>query len=74
MRFIRSGVGAAGALLLSFVASVAAAQTPAQNPAQPAASADQFGLAPGAPAPVIQAIRVTGNQRIEPETVASYLV
>ncbi|HBS30761.1 MAG TPA: outer membrane protein assembly factor BamA [Parvularcula sp.] len=74
MRFIRSGVGAAGALLLSFVASVAAAQTPAQNSAQPAASADQFGLAPGAPAPVIQAIRVTGNQRIEPETVASYLV
>ena len=84
MRYIRSGVCAAGALLLSFVASLAAAQEPAaQQPAaeQPAAQqpappppAGQFGLAPGAPAPVIQAIRVTGNQRIEPETIASYLV
>lgn len=74
MRFIRSGVSAAGALFLSLVASIAAAQDPA--PAAPpvqAPSGGQFGLAPG-PAPIIQAIRVTGNQRIEPETIASYLV
>lgn len=75
MRFIRSGVGAAGALFLSLVASVAAAQQPAPGtPAAPPPAVGQFGLAPGAPAPVIQAIRVTGNQRIEPETIASYLV
>lgn len=34
----------------------------------------QFGLAPGAPAPVIRAINVRGNQRIEADTIASYLV
>lgn len=75
MRFIRSGVGAAGALFLSLIASLAAAQDPA--PAAPAGgspASNQFGLSPGAPAPVIQSIRVTGNQRIEPETIASYLV
>jgi outer membrane protein insertion porin family len=32
-----------------------------------------FGIAPGE-APIIRAIAVSGNQRIEPETIASYLV
>ncbi len=73
MRFIRSGVSAAGALVLSLVASRAAAQD-ALPAGQPPVLGAQFGLAPGVEAPVIQAIQVTGNQRIEPETVASYLV
>jgi outer membrane protein insertion porin family len=73
MRIIRSGVGAAGAILLSLFAFGAAAQ-PATNSAPADPAVGQFGLAPGAPAPVIQAIRVTGNQRIEPETIASYLI
>ncbi|MFN0023258.1 MAG: outer membrane protein assembly factor BamA, partial [Parvularculaceae bacterium] len=89
MRFIRSGVGAAGAIILSFYASLAAAQ-PAGDPASAGVSPDaklptaaavgepqaggRVGLANAAPAPVIQAIRVSGNQRIEPETISSYLV
>ena len=52
--------------------SPAAAQTAADRPAAPVAGA-QFGIAEGE-LPVIQAIRVSGNQRIEPETIASYLV
>jgi outer membrane protein insertion porin family len=50
------------------------------NPGAPAAAGPQapvegslFGL-PAGEAPIIQAIRVAGNQRIEPETIASYLV
>jgi len=70
MRFIKFGIGAAGAIVLSLFASLASAQTPGEQPP----AGPRFGLAPGAPAPVIQAIRVTGNQRIEPETVTSYLV
>ncbi|MDZ7627989.1 MAG: outer membrane protein assembly factor BamA [Parvularculaceae bacterium] len=72
MRNIKSGIGAAGAFLLSIFA-IAAAQEPAPATPQPS-TVPQFGLEPGAPAPVIQAIRVSGNQRIEPETIASYLV
>ncbi len=72
MRIIRSGVGAAGAILLSLVALNAAAQPATDAPPPPAG--DQLQIAPGAPAPIIQAIRVSGNQRIEPETIASYLV
>jgi len=73
MRINRSGVGAAGAILLSLVAWGAAAQ-PASGPAA-APSGAVLEVAPEqGPAPVIQAIRVSGNQRIEPETIASYLV
>jgi outer membrane protein insertion porin family len=88
MRFIRLGVGAAGAILFAALGMVspAGAQTPAG--ARPAGTpsetspggisavpidAAQFGLAEGQ-APIIKAIRVNGNQRIEPETIASYLV
>lgn len=74
MRFIRSGFGAAGVLLFAAfgLAGPAGAQSAADVPAAPVA-ASQFGLAEGE-LPVIQAIRVNGNQRIEPETIASYLV
>ena len=70
MRFIRSGVGAAGAIL--FAAIALAAPASAQSPAP--VDGARFGIAAGDEVPVIQAIRVTGNQRIEPETIASYLV
>ncbi len=73
MRFIRLGVGAAGAIVLSLLASIVAAQETAA-PGTPPPTARQLEIAPSAPAPVIQAIRVTGNQRIEPETISSYLV
>lgn len=81
MRFNRWGSGAAGAFLAAaacFGAMSLAAPANAQQPSQqqpPAAPVDgaQFGIAEGV-APVIQAIRVSGNQRIEPETIASYLV
>jgi len=55
-----------------FAAIGATAPALAQAPAAPVSGA-QFGLQEGE-APVIQAIRVDGNQRIEPETIASYLV
>lgn len=67
MRFIRSGFGAAGVFLFAALSLCGAAF--AQAPVQGA----RFGIAEGA-APVIQAIRVTGNQRIEADTIASYLV
>lgn len=49
--------------------------TPAQfgDASGPAPDGATFGILEGE-APVIQAIRVAGNQRIEPETIASYLV
>lgn len=74
MRNNRSGFGAAGVFLFAAMGmfSAALAQTPAERPAAPV-SGEQFGIAAGQ-APVIQAIRVNGNQRIEPETIASYLV
>lgn len=82
MRFIRLGAGAAGAILFAAlgVVSPAGAQSPSPAPAgasrgvsETPVDAAKFGLAEGQ-APVIKAIRVNGNQRIEPETIASYLV
>lgn len=85
MRIIRSGVGAAGAILFAAIAPAgpAVAQVAEQPPAPegtapPAApetpvDASNFGIAEGE-TPVIRTVRVTGNQRIEPETIASYLV
>jgi outer membrane protein insertion porin family len=50
----------------------ALAQEPAASPAtQPAAGP---GVAPAQEAPIIQSIAVRGNQRIEADTIASYLV
>ncbi|MEK7266132.1 MAG: outer membrane protein assembly factor BamA [Pseudomonadota bacterium] len=74
MRFIQSGFGAAGVFFLAALGflSPAAAQSAAERPVAPVA-ASQFGIAEGE-LPIIQAIRVNGNQRIEPETIASYLV
>lgn len=74
MRFNGSGVGAAGFLFIAAIGQFgpALAQAPSAAPAAPVDGA-QFGIAEGE-APIIQAIRVTGNQRIEPETIASYLV
>ncbi|MFZ5618570.1 MAG: outer membrane protein assembly factor BamA [Pseudomonadota bacterium] len=88
MRLKRSSVGAAGAILFAAIGPFGAAgaqqdaapapteTTPTTAPAgAPAAPVDgaAFGIAEGE-APIIQAIRVSGNQRIEPETIASYLV
>ncbi len=80
MRIIRSGVGAAGAILFAALGpcGVAAAQSASADaqagaPADAPPTASAFGIAEGE-APIIQAIRVSGNQRIEPETIASYLV
>ena len=74
MRLIRSGYGAAGVFVLAACGFMgpARAQADADQVAAPVA-ASQFGLAEGE-LPIIQAIRVAGNQRIEPETIASYLV
>lgn len=74
MRFIRSGFGAAGVLLLAAASLFrpASAQTPAETAPAPVEGA-RFGIAEGE-VPIIQAIRVSGNQRIEPETISSYLV
>ncbi len=89
MRLILSKGGAAGVILgvaIGFF-GIASAQAPAEAPASavpaipiPAQSPPAvpvegaaFGIAEGE-APVIKAIRVSGNQRIEPETIASYLV
>jgi outer membrane protein insertion porin family len=69
--------------MLAAIAAPALAQEPAATtpaPAAPGAIQSAGGLAPaggevsGDPAPVIQSIAVRGNQRIEPETIASYLV
>jgi len=51
-----------------FMSAGASAQSAA--PQQPAAGL----LAPEGPAPIIQSIAVTGNQRIEGDTIGSYLV
>ncbi len=66
-RVIIAAAAMAGAI------GAAVAQQPAQPPAQ---TADQpFGgvVLHSQEAPIIQGISVTGNQRIEPETVGSYL-
>ncbi|MEL7487863.1 MAG: outer membrane protein assembly factor BamA [Pseudomonadota bacterium] len=64
-------MGAIAAVLCVALAGVssASAQAPGQAPPTPGSL---FG--PQAPAPVIQNIAVRGNQRIEGETIASYLV
>jgi outer membrane protein insertion porin family len=74
MRIIRSGAGAAGAILLSLVAAWGAAAQPALPTGAAPPGGAAIAAAEARPAPVIQAIRVKGNQRIEPETIASYLV
>ncbi|MEO1252609.1 MAG: outer membrane protein assembly factor BamA [Pseudomonadota bacterium] len=59
---------------LCALTAMAAATGPAaaQQAPSPLASEDEVRLHSGS-APIIQGIQVTGNQRIEPETVASYL-
>lgn len=76
MCLIKSRGGAKGAILLFSVALSAAlslglahAQPAAQQP--PGLSAGE--LFSNEPAPIIQNIVVLGNQRIEPETIGSYL-
>lgn len=71
MRFNRSGFGAAGVFLFAIFSLLGPANAQS-GPAAPV-SPSQFGIQ-GGELPVIQAIRVSGNQRIEPETIASYLV
>ncbi len=76
MSLIKSRGGANGAILLFSVALCATLSIGLAH-AQPADQQPQ-GLAAGElfsnePAPVIQNIVVTGNQRIEPETIGSYL-
>jgi len=68
MSLIKSGGGAKCALL--FAAAMLAAVLKSED-----VSAQTQGAfaASGEPAPIIQSIAVRGNQRIEPETVASYL-
>lgn len=77
MSLMKSGGGAFGAvcafllLIISGVMSPLSAQETGQG-----AAATEGAAAAGAsePAPIIQSIAVQGNQRIEPETIASYLV
>lgn len=76
MSLFKSRGGAKGAVLLcSFALSAALsiglahAQQPAQQP--PGITAGE--LFSNEPAPIIQNIVVNGNQRIEPETIGSYL-
>lgn len=67
MSVMKSGGGAVG-VVFALVAAFALLASPlrAQNQPQP--------LPEAAPAPVIQSIAVQGNQRIEADTIASYLV
>ena len=68
---VRRIFSAALSVLMScFLALGANAQVP-QTQAPPAAP--QNSLGPVGPAPIIQGIAVTGNQRIEAQTVGSYL-
>ena len=74
MSNVKSGGGALSAILATVTAAissigVAGAQTTPPELAQPGSI---FG--PQAPAPIIQNIAVRGNQRIEGDTIASYLV
>ncbi len=76
MSLTKSGGGAHRALTIAAAAffaiiSGAAAQTqPSQAPSEQTLPPSIFD---DQPAPVIQSIAISGNQRIEPETVASYL-
>ena len=71
MSLIKSGGGAKGASLLLTVALCVAFTLGLANAQQTAPTAG--GLFSSEPAPVIQNIVVRGNQRIEPETIGSYL-
>ncbi len=71
MSLIKSGGGAAGAILLAAVALCAAFSIGFARAQQPDPVAAQ--LFSNEPAPIIQNISVRGNQRIEPETIGSYL-
>ena len=77
MSVCKSGGGVFGALKAAvFTAALivsAGAASAQQQPAPGAAQATGL-LAPEGPAPIIQSIAVTGNQRIEGETIGSYLV
>lgn len=64
----------ASACAASFAANDAIAQAPTPAVVEPAPEAFPFGVDPSQPAPVIRSIAVRGNQRIEGETIASYLV
>lgn len=70
MKSVRSGGASRMALawVLAATAAPAMAQTSPPSGAAPAAAMHAEA------APVIQSIAVKGNQRIEPETIASYLV
>lgn len=63
MGVLKSGGGAAG-VVIAFIAAIAATIAPASAQDAP----------PDKPAPIIQSIDVRGNQRIEADTIASYLV
>ncbi len=71
MSLIKSGDGAKGALLLISVALCAAFSIGLAHAQQSAPITPK--LFSSEPAPVIQNIVVRGNQRIEPETIGSYL-
>ena len=71
MSLIKSGGGAKGASLLLSVALCVAITLGFANAQQTAPAAG--ALFSTEPAPVIQNIVVRGNQRIEPETIGSYL-
>lgn len=67
-------------LTIAAIGPAAAQQGAPQDPegglerqAGQASAAEALGLAPTGPAPIIQSIAVRGNQRIEAETVGSYL-
>lgn len=72
MSLNKSGGGAKRALL-KVVAALAAAFCVAPAFAQQAPSGQMIELGDRGPAPIIQSIAVRGNQRIEADTVASYL-
>ena len=80
MSEVKSGSGAFGAVIaMVFViaqacVSTASAQQPTQAQQEAAAAAVQNYLGPDGPAPTIQSVAVTGNQRIEGDTIGSYLV
>ena len=67
-------MGALKAAAVFAVAIVASTGASAQQQPAPGPAAATGLLAPEGPAPIIQSIAVTGNQRIEGETIGSYLV
>ncbi len=73
MSFLLSG-GAFHRVIVSAIAAIAATAGVAMGQTQPPAQPFAGGVETHAQqAPIIQGLSVTGNQRIEPETVGSYL-